>query len=474
MKRLPLVLFSIFLCGFAFAEESWLGLYMQGKKIGYSQYTEAAAEVDGKPGKMASSLTVVKSQMLGAGLDMSVNSKSWINEKGELKRLVYDMSSAGRTLKVDATFFATEIKASLDTSGRVSQHTIKIPDGAKIVDDPTATIVAGGFQRLDKPQEFYQFDPTSLTLVKTTMAYGGKVKVDVDGKSFDAELIDMDDPRAPMKMFFSAKGDLIKATGPFGMEMYPETKVRAMDLTTNRGATGGNDIAEASRLVPDVPIANPDQRESLEMLITATVVTRVPTGGHQTVIFEPNGIRVVIHPIRNPNAETTIEAAAKAKPEWIQPDVRVPSNSATFQKLAKEIIGDETRVVLAAEKVRKFVLRTVGVNAGIGVMRDADEILQTKEGVCRDHAILMAAILKAAKIPTKMVAGLVYADGAFYYHAWVEVWDGTQWYGLDSTRSAPYLTATHIKTSDGNVGEAYTGFLLDQAKIKVLSKEVPE
>ena len=474
MKRLPLFLFTLFLCGVAFADESWLGLYMQGKKIGYSHYTEAAGQVEGKPGKIGTSLTVVKSQMLGASLDMTVTTKSWLTEKGDLKRLVYDMSSAGRTLKVDATFLAKEIKATLDTSGRVSQHTIAIPDGAKILDDPTATIISGGFAKLDNPQEFYQFDPTSLSLIKTTMSYGGKQKVEIDGKSVDAELIDINDPRAPMKMYFTAKGDLMKASGPFGMEMYPESRAVAMDLSTSRGTSGGTDIAEASRIMPDREIKNPEGRESLELLISATDLTRVPSGGHQTVQQDSAGFRLTIHPIRKPNSETTIAQAAAAQPEWVKPDIRVPSDSAEFKNLAKEIVGDETRVVAAAEKVRRFVLRTVGVNAGIGVMRDAGEILETKEGVCRDHAILMSAILKAANIPTRLVAGLVYFDGGFYYHAWVEVWDGDQWYGLDSTRSAQFLTATHIKTREGKVGEAYTGFLLNEAKIKVLSAGAPQ
>lgn len=468
MKKVSVLLFALVLAVAASAEESWLGLYLQGNKIGYSRYTEAPGEVDGKPGKVATSLTVVKSQMLGAGLDMTVSTQSWLSGSGELKRLVYDMQSAGRTLKVEASFGSKEIKASMDASGRVSQHVVPIPDGAKIVDDPTATLLAGGFGPGVKSATFYQFDPTSLSLIKTSVRHSGREKIEIDGKPVDAERIQVEDPRAPMTMYVSAKGDLMKATGPFGMEMYPEIEAVAKDFSTKRGNAKGRDIAEASRIVPDGTIANPFSREKLTLVVTGNDLANLPRGAHQTVETVRGELRLTIHPVRNPNAATTIAQAASEQPDWIKPDVRVPSDSTTFRDLAKKLIGDETKVVAAAERVRKFVLATVGVNAGIGVMRDADEILETKEGVCRDHAILMAAILKAAGIPTKLVAGLVYFDGGFYYHAWVEVWDGDRWYGIDSTRQDRFLTATHIKTAEGKVAEAYVGFLLDNAKFRVV------
>ena len=107
-------------------------------------------------------------------------------------------------------------------------------------------------------------------------------------------------------------------------------------------------------------------------------------------------------------------------------------------------------------------------NAGIGVLRDAGEVLKTKEGVCRDYAILTATIMRAAGIPTRLCSGLVNWDGSFYYHAWVEVWDGKRWLGMDST--VPYLqiSATHVKLGDGNVEEAFTFTFLDKVKIEVL------
>jgi hypothetical protein len=66
------------------------------------------------------------------------------------------------------------------------------------------------------------------------------------------------------------------------------------------------------------------------------------------------------------------------------------------------------------------------------------------EGDCNEHAVLLAALGRAAGLPTRVVAGTVYLDGAFYYHAWCEVWVG-RWVSIDPTFHQFPADATHIK-----------------------------
>ena len=132
--------------------------------------------------------------------------------------------------------------------------------------------------------------------------------------------------------------------------------------------------------------------------------------------------------------------------------------------IAKGMVGGETHLWKAAQNIRKAVHEALLVNAGIGVLRDAKEVWSSKEGVCRDHAVLMATLLRASNIPTRLVSGLVYYSGALYYHAWVEVWDGHNWFGLDSTRQQEFLSPGHIKTAEGHLSEATNSFLLPGAK----------
>ena len=57
---------------------------------------------------------------------------------------------------------------------------------------------------------------------------------------------------------------------------------------------------------------------------------------------------------------------------------------------------------------------------------------------------------EAIKIPAKTVVGVVYLRGAFYYHAWSEVWIG-DWVSIDSVLDQFPADATHIKFLEGEI-----------------------
>lgn len=71
------------------------------------------------------------------------------------------------------------------------------------------------------------------------------------------------------------------------------------------------------------------------------------------------------------------------------------------------------------------------------VFPDPDQTLAYKSGICGDIAILLAAMLRAQNIPTRLVKGWVpnKGDGTPAYHAWNEVWDGCTWVLYDATFS---------------------------------------
>ena len=53
-----------------------------------------------------------------------------------------------------------------------------------------------------------------------------------------------------------------------------------------------------------------------------------------------------------------------------------------------------------------------------------------------------------AGIPARVVAGAMYIDGAFYYHAWTELWLGA-WVTADAVFRQLPADATHVKPIEG-------------------------
>ena len=58
--------------------------------------------------------------------------------------------------------------------------------------------------------------------------------------------------------------------------------------------------------------------------------------------------------------------------------------------------------------------------------------LQLGAGVCQDFAHMLLAILRARNIPARYVAGLIPGEGET--HAWVELYDGAGFIGVDPTQ----------------------------------------
>ena len=75
-------------------------------------------------------------------------------------------------------------------------------------------------------------------------------------------------------------------------------------------------------------------------------------------------------------------------------------------------------------------------------------MLRTRRGDCNEHAVLLAALARAAGIPARVVAGAVYADDGFYYHAWNELWLGA-WVSADAVFDQMPADATHVKLVEG-------------------------
>jgi transglutaminase/protease-like cytokinesis protein 3 len=122
----------------------------------------------------------------------------------------------------------------------------------------------------------------------------------------------------------------------------------------------------------------------------------------------------------------------------------------------KKILGPEQDALHATRKLLDWTYTTLDKTPTIG-MPTALEALESRKGDCNEHAVLFTALARAAGIPARVAAGVVYLDGAFYYHAWSEVWLG-QWVAVDPTFGQLPADATHVKFIEGGP-EQHLGLL---------------
>lgn len=465
MKKVLLIAAMLASC-LAPAEELWMGLYLQGVKVGYSSHLSQPGERDGRKGTRSDSRTVFNAGLLGQAMSLRMESTSWRAADGTPMAMKFTMSSGGRAQIVDAKFEARRIEISIDNSGSNSHKVLEIPDGAQVVDDPIPFLLERGSPGASST--FYTLDPTTVTLVKNTATLVGKEKTQVGGKSFDATRIDIVDPRATLRVFVTAKGDLVKVEGPMGIQMLPTTREEALAGSTT-GYLASTDLAASTRIAPDKPLPDSEKLVRLKLRISGVDLARIPNDAHQSVTRQGDAWIVETHPVRpNPSLASPVGSAGSQQPLWIKPSLYLPSDSTEFQELSRKLTSGRPNLVEAAWGIQDYVHSIMRPDAGIGVLRDASEILRTRVGVCRDYAVLTATLMRAAGIPARVASGLVAADGLFYYHAWTEIWDGANWIGVDATRPQHQIGATHIKLAQGSVEDAFLFGFLDSVKVEVI------
>lgn len=447
------------------AETSYFGLFLQGSKIGYCSYDSAPSKVGNQRATRSDSVSIMDMGMLGQNMKVEMKSTSWSTPAGAPIRMLFSSTSSGRTQIVDASFGAKSVTAKIQNSGRLTTKVLPLPNGP-VVDDATNWVL----HKDAKPgmsRTMYVLDPTTISFIKNEVKFVGKTQTTVKGKTLPATLVEVVDPNVTMKIFVNDKGDVLRMEGPLGMELLPLSRATAMGKAPKYNPPV--DLAVVTSIKTDKPIEDPAGTSELKLRITGRDLKKVPSDEYQTVTRDGAGWVVDIHPAQlSAGKGLSIAEARRQKPDWAKPGLNIPSNTPRFTALAKKIVGNKADVQSAAFAIQKYVYDMMRPNAGIGVLRDAGEVLDTKEGVCRDYAVLTATLLRAAGIPARLASGLVTWDGTFYYHAWVEAWDGKRWIGVDSTTGDNQISASHVKLGEGSVEDAFNFVFLDKAKIEVL------
>lgn len=436
--------------------KTYLGVYLGGSRIGYAAYSDRAEQKGNAWFRRTDSRTRMRAGLVGTAMEIAMDGTVWTSLDGKPVRILSKISSGGRKSEVDAVFGPKKVLVKVVNGGQTTTKFLPYPDGP-VVDDPMTLISRkDGFA----PKTFYILDPLTVAFVKNEI----RPLMTFAPIAGAERAVIVKDPRADSTIYLGKNDKVVKVVAPMGMEMRPMTEQEA--LLPIKADGDAPDLANLNR----VPLKGKDLGDGrgtirAEYRVTGAEVANL-AGDGQSVTSD--GLLVVAPATFG---RGTIAEAAKAKPEWLTPGTYVPSNDPAIKKLAKKIVGDSATVASAATLVRDWVGARMSPNAGIGVLRDAREVLATKEGVCRDYAVLTTTLLRAAGVPTRLAGGLVAADGALYYHAWAEVWDGSAWVGVDSTRPNAAFSAGHIRLGSGTLDEAFTFPFWTGAEAEVVAVE---
>ena len=152
--------------------------------------------------------------------------------------------------------------------------------------------------------------------------------------------------------------------------------------------------------------------------------------------------------------------------DFLKPTPFIQSDNRRILSVVLNTVNPSDSPLIKTRKIMSWINSNIKKRP-VFSLPDAVSTLENGAGDCNEHAVLMAALARAAGIPAKIEAGLVYLNGRFYYHAWNLLYLG-KWITVDSLFGQMPADVTHIRFSTGDQKEQLDLMrIIGNLKIKV-------
>ncbi|MCE5199512.1 MAG: transglutaminase domain-containing protein [Armatimonadota bacterium] len=430
--------------------ESWMGSFVGDKKIGYLSYKIDKAEFEGVQGYRIASVLNNRLTILGADLTQLVTTVVYTDSSYAPIREDFTVSSGGKTTTVRATFKKDSVDCVISAGSGVSNKTVPIPNGASLVGD-AMFVMPDGPVEIGKEYNLHYFNPLTLAIEDLKVRIEREEKLTIGDQTYQTVVLANITPMGQMTIWQERNGDMVQVEAMMGIRMIRQTEKEAI---SGLESANSQDFGVLTSVKTDRDIHSPRNVKSLDIVFKGVDDPKMLITDSRQSAEKVKGQPGVVHyAIKTSSFDSDKSIKLPVDPkqfeEYLASTPYLDCDLADVKSKAKEIVGDEANAYVACTKIRKWVFENMTVRGDIGITRSASDVLKSKVGVCRDYGILTAALARAAGIPAKIAAGLLYTNGGFYYHVWVECYVG-EWVPFDATLNTDFVDATHIKLAEGD------------------------
>lgn len=136
------------------------------------------------------------------------------------------------------------------------------------------------------------------------------------------------------------------------------------------------------------------------------------------------------------------------------------------------------------QRLARYIASHLRLSAFSTSLRPASEVAKSKAGDCTEYAVLLAAVMRNAGVPSRVAVGFAYVPNpaSFAPHMWTEAWIEGRWIPFDATLGGEVNPLTRLKVSDSALSDNVTNGtllfipllnLLGRATVEILPDESP-
>ncbi|UCE98610.1 MAG: transglutaminase domain-containing protein [Planctomycetota bacterium] len=462
---------------FALGETEYFAVFMEGKKVGYSIQSRVVSE------GIVTTAAEVSITVSRADVPMSMNIKDTSIETMDGKPLGFELVQ-------DFGIMAAKVVGIVDERGVVGVTTTSMGMEQKSEFEwPGGAVMAEGLRLLQLKQGLKEgtsytakvFEPTMLQAIDAEIRIGPKRNVDMFGR-----VVALTEVTIRL---------LVPMAGEITMTRYVDDELRVqksvefaagiqieMIACGKEFALGENDVFEfVDKMVLSAPAPLSDLRSAKSVSYHLSPSWKggsftIPGSDNQRVWPVDGGkVVVTVEPLAAPRrAGFPYRGRDKEILEAMKATRFLQSDSEEIKELARRAVGTTKDAGEAVKRIESFVGEYITEKTFSVGYASAAEVAASRVGDCSEHAVLVAAMCRAVRIPARVVSGIVYTDefggreDVFVGHAWVESYIGDKWVGLDASGVAGGYGAGHIALASGNGNpEDFLGLISSLGRFKI-------
>ena len=464
----------------------WRGLYYRGEKIGFTVSqtvrTDEGFELQ-EDGRL---------QMLLFGQDSAatLHTTARVDERFALESFDFSLDPGTGAIRVHGNVESSGdadregprrigqgspvyvLNISITSASGTRTERRELPDAPVMTLNLSRVLAARGITS-GASYQWTIFDPATLRNAPVDVKVGRREVVRLSDTTVPAFRVDMTFQGLQTTSWVTDTGDVVKEESPLGLVTVRETADRAQGM----GIPGRvqADLLKMSAVVPEEALRIDDSRDVRRLRINLEGVDLAnpdlsgvgQTAGAGTIEIQDAKL------LRAGPADPDVRRYMGPEP-LIESDA--PEILAEAELAVRGVRGDRARV----ERLTRYVNALLDKKPTVS-LPSAREVLRTKVGDCNEHTALYVAMARALGIPARIAVGLVYVrgiTGAFYYHAWPEVYideGGGRglWLPVDPTLNQFPADATHIRLARGGLDkQAAILPLIGHLKLRVLDLDL--
>ncbi len=315
--------------------------------------------------------------------------------------------------------------------------------------------------------EYLRYEPTLTSMIKSRVNIKDEEEVTLpDGRKqkllrTETAIDKVMDTEFPVTVaWIDAEGERIKT----------ETELPGVGRLTTLRTTQAQAMVRGAKAVVDIGVNQlirlrtpiPRSTEAREVVYrirlkgVANPRTALAQDDRQEIRrLEGEEMELVVRGRQEPKAA---EPAGNPPAEYLKSNHFIRSDDAGVRRLADGAIEDEEDPWKKAVRIERWVHDHITNKTFTEAFATADEVAKRLEGDCTEHAVLAAAMCRAAGVPSRTAVGLIYVprERAMGFHMWIEVWINGKWYALDPTLGQGGVGAGHVKITDQHWNDEYS------------------